>query len=232
MMITMIFGLLLCVPARADVYVVIYATTQEKTGHAGVAIDRYRIQVTEKLIAGAVARTDTVRTGQLQYYDLWPKDDVIDRDFSFKKVEPRYYKLPGGSSERPITVESLRTQGIPHKEGYACDGLIRIPSRPGQDLALCRFLDRQIDLKRPFDAWRFNCVDFVLLALEPVFGKRLNAEETVLFRRAATPNRLYRVLRAIRGIDIMKNADNTTGGSFWKERVLPAFRPTSERSGG
>jgi hypothetical protein len=217
-------------PARADVYVVIYATTQAKTGHAGIAVDRYQIQRADATAGDArVERADTVKTGRLTYYDLWPKDDVIHRTLTFRKVEPQYYKLPGGSSEREITVESLETRGVPHKEGYACDGLIRIPTSPDRDLALGRYLDRQLDLRKPFDAWRFNCVDFVLQALQPVLGVKLDARERVFFRRAATPNGLYRALRGLAGIEVLKNADQVTQGSFWEERVVPTLRPNNER---
>jgi hypothetical protein len=224
-------------PARADVYVVIYATTQSKTGHAGIAIDRYQIQRTDVAAGGTTTeRADTVRTGRLTYYDLWPKDDAIPRALTFREVTPQYYKLPGGSSEREITVESLETRGVPHKEGYPCDGLVRISTGAASDFSLGRYLDGQLERNRPFDAWRFNCVDFVLLALQPVLGTRLDAREPVLVRRAATPNRLYRALRAlarsegIRGIEILKNADKVTQGSFWDERMVPTFWPNKERN--
>jgi hypothetical protein len=230
--IPLLLALLAGAPARADVYVVIYATTQSKTGHAGIAVDRYEIQKTDAVAGGVrTERADTVRTGKLTYYDMWPKDDVIPRALTFREVEPQYYRLPGGSSEREITVQSLETRGVPHKEGYPCDGLIRIRTRPAADFALGRYLDRQLDLKKPFDAWRFNCVDFVLLALKPVLGTKLDAREPVLVRRAATPNRLYRALRALAGIEVVKNADQVTRGSFLEERVLPTLLSTKERTG-
>jgi hypothetical protein len=219
-------------PVQADVYVVIYATNREKTGHAGIAVDQYRIVVRDTSVCGTAQHLyDTVRTGALTYYDLWPADDAIARDMASREVEPRYYKLPGGSSERPITVGSLCRQGVPHKEDYPCDGLLRIPTSPARDLELVAYLDRQIDLKRPFDAWTFNCVDFVLLAVERVKGKRIDAGEIVFSRKTATPNRLYQVLRSENGIEIVKNADYATKGSFWEERVLQVFMPTSERMG-
>ena len=86
-----------------------------------------------------------------------------------------------------------------------------------------------MDQRRPFDAWRFNCVDYVLLALKPVLGAKLDAREPVLVRRAATPNRLYRALRSLTGVEVLKNADQLTQGSFWDERVAPTFWPTKER---
>jgi hypothetical protein len=225
-------ALLAATPARADVYVVIYATTHSKTGHAGIAIDRYQIQVTDTVVGGVKGeKADTVRTGRLVYYDLWPKDDVIPRALTFREVEAQYYKLPGSTSERAITVESLRTRGVPHKEGYACDGLIRIPTGPAADFALGRYLDRVLEQKKPFDAWRFNCVDFVLLGLRRVLGTGLDAEEPVVVRRAATPNRLYRALRALAGVEVVKNADLVTGGSFFEERLVPTLRLTTERKG-
>jgi hypothetical protein len=211
---------------------VIYATTESKTGHAGIAIDRYQIQVTDLMAGGVRAeRADTVRTGQLVYYDLWPKDDVIPRALTFRPVEAQYFKLPGSSSEREITVESLRTRGVPHKEGYACDGLIRVPTGPAADFALGRYLDRVLEQKKPFDAWRFNCVDFVLLGLKRVLRASLDVEEPVVVRRAATPNRLYRALRALTGVEVVKNADRVTGGSFFEERLLPTLRLPKERKG-
>lgn len=217
-------------PAKADVYVVIYATVDGKTGHAGIAVDRYEVHVVEEVINNhTIVRLDSVKTGQLIYYDFWPKDDAISRETTSKEVEGQYFKLPQGSSEREITVESLCSRGIPHKEGYPSDGLLRIRTNPTRDYELRAYLDGIIAMNRPFDTQRYNCADFVLQAVEFVVGLKLDAKEFIPFQFSTTPNRLYKAVRALQSVEVVKNADDKTNGSFWQVRVLPELAPISER---
>src|ERR1044071_162622 len=60
-----LFVQLFGVTACCNVYIVIYATADGRTGHAGIAIDNYQVHILGD-------KEDTVADGTLTYFDLWP----------------------------------------------------------------------------------------------------------------------------------------------------------------
>jgi hypothetical protein len=201
-----------------DVYIVYYATCKGRTGHMGIAIDNYRIIYKEQAGAGNPV-ADTLPTGELTYYDLWPDEDHFSIRKTGKDIPAVYYKLPVSSTEE-ITVNSLYDQGIPHKENYPCDGLLRVPTSWEQDQWLVSFLDSMIDANRFFNGRQFNCSDFVRIPLEKLLDQELKSREFVLAGWSTTPNKLYRRLRNIAGIEVIKNADDKATRSFIGQRVI------------
>ena len=81
--------------AFADVYLVYYATVNGRTGHVGIAVDNYRILIREAWREGNLVEVeDTVATGELTYYDLWPAEDEFSVFSTGKDIPGLYYKLP------------------------------------------------------------------------------------------------------------------------------------------
>lgn len=217
LIINILFAVNLALQARpADVYLVIYATWNGHTGHAGIAMDTYKIVVRQK---GNVEVQDTVATGKLVYFDLWPLQDNFAL-YSGRDVSPHYFRLPMSSSEAPITPASLMNSGIPHREGYACDGLIRIKASPTQTEALVRFLDQQMELQKPFNTISYNCADFAEKALEYVIHSDIQADEEVFLFQSTTPNRLYQVCAGLPQVTVLKDPGTKVNGSFVSERIL------------
>ncbi len=204
-------------PARAlDGYLAIYATWNGLTGHAGFAVDTYQIRVKE--VNGKTIE-DTVATGKLLYFDLWPKVDNFAL-YSGANVEAKYFQLPQSTSEKPITVASLLAKGIPHREGYPVDGLIRIPAGPHTTLKLTRMLEQQIAQNKPFNTLHHNCADFAEAAATYLLKTDLDAEEDIFFFRSTTPNRLYAAVAAQPGVRIIRDAGGKVAGSFVSERIV------------
>lgn len=205
---------------NTDVYVIIYATYKGKTGHAGIAVDKYKIVYHDvKTATGIVYKEDTVKTGELLYYDFWPNDDYFNKVRTTKDIPGIYYKLPEKLFDE-ITVNSLVSQGIPHKEGYPCDGLLKLKTSVDVDFALTHVLDSITAKDKKFNARHFNCSDFVLLALRPLLHKKISAKEFTPFTFSTTPNKLYKRLRKLPGVAVLKNADAKARGSFIGQRVL------------
>ncbi|MFZ2899980.1 MAG: hypothetical protein WA004_15240 [Saprospiraceae bacterium] len=207
--------------ASADVYVVIYATFNGRTGHAGIAVDKYAVKVRDcRECPGAVAY-DTVKTGNLLYYDLWPKEDQFDMQRLFEQIPATFFRLPASSAELPITVNTLLLKGIPHEEGYPCDALLKIKTTYEADKELEAFLNGFIDRQNSFNALTFNCADFVERAVEHLLCTEVNADEWVFPKTfATTPNKLYKELAALPEVIIIKNPGEKVAGSFWKERII------------
>lgn len=216
------FGLLLLsgfLPVRADVYVVYYATYRGKTGHVGLAVDRYTFRVTETAADGGLqTRTDTVVTGELDYYDLWPDEDQFSVWNTGRNIRGVYYVLPLASQDE-ITLRSLYAGGLPHKENYPTDGILRIRTSWEQDQQLRRFIDSLVQQARPFNARRFNCTDFVRLVLERHWQEKIRCREFVGLGWSATPNKLYRRLRERKEVELVKNGDEKARYSFIGQRV-------------
>src|SRR3954471_6665084 len=116
---------------RANVFIIFYATAKGKTGHAGIAVDSYSIFVHDRISnEDEYSVNDTQSTGNLIYYDLWPKSDAFIRKHLKRDLEPSYFRLPRTSGDAAITINSLLSKGIPHKENQPVDGLIEIETCP------------------------------------------------------------------------------------------------------
>jgi hypothetical protein len=214
----------------ANVYVVYYATHKGETGHMGIAVDNYKIVfIAKESSDGLTEIRDTTTTGELTYYDMWPDDDYFTIGRTGKDIPADYYKLPI-SSTNAITLNSLYDMGIPHKENYPCDGLLKICTNRAQDSWITSVLDSMICANRFFNGQRFNCADFVRIPLERLLDINLTSNEFVLAGWSTTPNLLYRNLRKLKKIEIIKNGDIKAGGSFIGQRIFyKLFHPTKTK---
>ena len=212
---------------NANVFVIFYATYKGKTGHAGIAVDSYDIFVHD-LIKNNVeyAVNDTQSTGNLIYFDLWPKSDAFIRKHLKKDLEPSYYRLPRSSNEARITVSSLLTKGLPHREFQPVDGMIEIETQPYQDYRLLSFLIELSEAEKCFNAQLFNCTDFVCRGLTVLTGKKFTAKERVLFSNFSTPNKLFKKLEHTKAFvtHIIKHPGEQMEGSFFTQKIRPEFK--------
>lgn len=231
--ITLIVLLLMCffgarpqVQAKADdAYLVFYATHAGKTGHVGLAIDKQRVRVLDCATCPDGVRYDTVATGELIYFDLWPADDDYTYAFFFGEVAAKYCRLPTSSAETPITVGSLQRRGLPHAMRGGADGLARIITTPTQDAALEALMQEIVDSERPFNLYEFNCSDFVATGLRSLIPDLHVAEERVLHRMATTPNRLWKSLANVPGVVVLKDPGEKAAGRFNAQRIFSSLKP-------
>lgn len=211
---------------HANVHVIIYATCDGKTGHAGIAVDEYLIKIRETVKGGKTEyRADTVATGYVRYYDLWPKNDDYKVNYD-RDVASTYYQLPSSKWKGLLSVKTLADQGVPHKEGYPSDGIITLRTTPKDDLQLEGFLQQRSDSGKPFNAMRYNCCDFVTEALVFLFGRPLNARELIFKTLTSTPNRLYKVLAKWPEAEVVKDPGNKVDGSFVQQRIIGRMIPS------
>jgi len=207
---------------KADVYYIFYATIDGKSGHAGIAIDNYKIIVKDILSENNKKTTvyDTIPTGTLTYYDLWPEKDEFNALNVDKDVTAKYFKLPAASWENPITISSLLTQGIPHEEDYPVDGLIQFKSTPQKDDALKTYIEAIIAKNQSFNVRTFNCADFVEISIEKHCNCTITADESIFLKQSTTPNRLYQEVSKLNNINIIKDASEKAKGAFTMQRLL------------
>ncbi len=209
-------------PVRGNlhVYLVYYATINGETGHTGIAIDNYKIVVNERMGKDITTfRYDSVRTGSLTYYDLWPREDYYDKKLIAVDQQPLYCKLPRASWEPDITLSSLLLKGIP-QYNTPVDGLVQITTTPGHDWIIRAFLDSILSVKRPFNALHYTCTDFAEQVIEFVTGEDIKAKEFVWAGWCTTPNKLYRKVARLKGTKIIKDPENVVYRSFLVERII------------
>ena len=165
-----------------DVYLIFYATLNGESGHVGIAIDKYYIRIKDGMDVEYFERYDTVASGYLTYYDLWPKNEYYNKSLSNSNVEARYCKLPRASWEDDISLQTIYYKGIPQNKGYPCDGIIRIKTAPWQDYDLIEYLDSIVIENPPFNVRNNNCADFAEQAIEYLTGK----EHYILLRQSCS----------------------------------------------
>ena len=214
----------------ADAYLVFYATHGGKTGHVGLAVDVNRVRITDCAACPSGVRYDTVRTGELAYFDLWPAEEDYSYSFFFGEVPAQYYRLPTSSAATPITVRRLLQEGLPHAMKNAVDGLARLPTSPTEDAELIAFMQRLIDEDRPFNLYNFNCSDFVSAGLDRVLPERPAAEERVLASMATTPNRLWKAVATQTSVTILKDPGTKADGRFNSQRIFSSLQTQNDEN--
>jgi hypothetical protein len=210
---------------RADVHVVIFATYGGRTGHCGLAIDDYCIRAIDQQCNGVSYITyDTIATGTVTYYDLWPVKDEYKGNYD-GDIAARYYRLPSSQYKQWISLKTLSDQGVPHKFNYPADGIVTLVSSPKQDFLLRTWIDDQIRLERDFNAIHHNCCDFVGEAIYQLTGQSIDAREWIIRYHATTPNPFYKAVAQIPNARITKNPGDLVDGTFVEERVYKRFLP-------
>lgn len=205
-----------------DLYFIFYATIDGKTGHVGIAIDNYRVVVKATKLEGENPTMvyDTIKSGTLTYYDLWPAEDNFNSFNVDEDIEAIYYKLPAASWEKDITVSSLLSEGIPHREHYPVDGLIRLFSSASEDASLLQFIETVVANNHPFNVRKFNCADFVQLIIEEKCQCELQAEESIALVFSTTPNMLYKEVLNLEPNMVLRDGSQKAMGSFTVERLV------------
>ncbi len=212
----------------ADAYLVFYATYGGMTGHVGLAIDINRVRITDCADCPGGVRYDTVSTGELAYFDLWPAEDDYSYSFFFGETPAKYVRLPTSSAAPPITVNLLLRKGLPHAMKDPVDGLARIPISPTKDAELISYMQGLIDAGRPFSLYDFNCSDFVSAGLDQILPERVAAEERVLASMATTPNRLWKAVAAETETVILKDPEAKADGRFNSQRIFSSLQAQND----
>jgi hypothetical protein len=212
--------LILCMQSMhcyANIYIIIYATKNGKTGHAGVAFDNYQVVVSE-------TRQDTLQTGTVTYFDLWPSNDEFGFFDYSRNQKAQFYKLPNSIWSKSLTIEMLASKGIPHREHYAPDGVFMIHTSATRDFKIMRELDKIMEEQEFFNPRYYNCSDFVNDALQQVLGGKLRIKEFIPFTFTSTPNKLCRKVLSVENIVVLQMPGDIIHRSFFRERVLKRDR--------
>lgn len=214
-----LFLLQIYISLYADVYIILYATFQGKTGHIGVAVDEYKIKITDINLERQEYRIDTVKTGYLTYYDLWPKNESLKLSIAMDQT-PKYYKLPDYKINNLISINTLLNEGIPHKINYPVDGILLKKTKSNEDYNFSKYIEKIILSNRSFNALKFNCTDFVIECLKYFIAESIVEPELVFTFKVNTPNKYFKYLINKPGFVIFKDPKEKINGSFVNSRII------------
>jgi hypothetical protein len=208
----------------ANAYIIIYATHNGHTGHCGIAVDDYYIRVNEPTSDRGIYTFDSIKTGSLVYYDLWPYKDEYKGNYE-GDVTPRYYKLPSATYKQLISLRTLTDQGLPHKLNEPCDAILSYPCSTKADFLLKNSLAALVSRDKPFNAMHYNCGDFVLEAIRTITNQNYYAKEFVIKDFVTTPNEIFKVLSKEKNFRVIKDPGDRIQGTFVQERILERVLP-------
>jgi len=206
-----------------DIYLVIYTSTDGKTGHVGIAVDNYKIYVSdEEFDEKIVSVYDTVKNHTLTYFDLWgpPEISVLEHN---KNLKPRYFKLPLSSAEKKLSPQYFLTKGLPHAYDTPCDALLKIETTADQDYRLIEIAEQLMSEKKIFHTREYNCTDYIVLCLERLFEVELNTKEFIPFSWSSTPNKFYKEIVLKFPVEKLKDPGELVDGSFFLERIIKSL---------
>ncbi|MCS6954981.1 MAG: RHS repeat-associated core domain-containing protein [Candidatus Calescibacterium sp.] len=209
-------------PDGKDVYLVIWATSDGKIGHAGIAVDNYKKveRQVERLVEyqDPKGRTFTVREmitetfyekdGTVTYYDLWPGVDVGKKNAG-KDVPAKYNVI--------ITdISKILNTDITGSEGYAPDGVVQLSTDYATDQKTIQAIEQFMANNPSYNGRTCNCSDLAEAGVETAVGKNLKADEFIPFKMSTTPNKLFRKTAEQPNATVIKDPGGKTDKSFLK----------------
>ncbi len=199
-------------PDGRDSYLLIWFSKDNETGHAGIAVDNYKLQKVMDSKGKPVLDSkgnytyEMVKDGTMTYYDLWPNDEVgmselqsnVKSDYSkgikINSISDLMRKDPTGSRSGNVSAE-----------GRAADGIVQIDTDYDQDKG---YASGTANSGKMYNASEFNCSTFAENALKKAFPA-LDASQFVkvpfslrlLYKntRVVAPNNLYNAAMKLPG---------------------------------
>ncbi|GIV45032.1 MAG: hypothetical protein KatS3mg035_2155 [Bacteroidia bacterium] len=207
-------------PDGKDVYLIVWATSDGKIGHAGIAVDNYKKVETRVLENGKeVTKIEYVKDGTVTYYDLWPGEPVGAGNAG--KDVPAVYNI------KVTTLDEIKNTDITESEGYAPDGVLKLSTDYATDQKTKEAIEQFMKDNPNYNGRTCNCSDLAEVGVEAVADKNIKANEFIPFKLSTTPNKLFRKTSKLPNAEVVKDPGDKVNKSFLKG-VLE--KPESERN--
>jgi len=157
-------------PDGKDVYLFVWFSAAGETGHAGVAVDNYKLDQAGK----------PVKDGTFTYYDLWPFAPLGKTEMQ-NGVKPDY-----STGVKINSIEDLKGNdptgnraGKVSAEGRAADGIVQIPASYDSTMKAKSKAETDIKASKQYNACYNNCSTFAQGVLNAALNKGIDARQTV-----------------------------------------------------
>ncbi|RYJ42065.1 RHS repeat-associated core domain-containing protein [Flavobacterium beibuense] len=195
-------------PNGADVYLIIWGTSDGEIGHAGIAVDNYKtVNKKDKkgndiLDKNGKPVTERVKDGTVTYYDLWPGGSGADKSNFDKDVESSY-------GEAVTTLDELKNSDVTGSEGRPADGIIQLENTPSGDDLVTQTLQAFRNNNNSYNGINCNCSTYAAdgIGMAAAAGSPLtNYRENIgKYSNVVTPNQLYKATASLPNATIIKD---------------------------
>jgi RHS repeat-associated protein len=220
-------------PDGNDIYVLIWYSKQDETGHAGVAVDNYKSVEKKDAKGNTVLDSngnpvmEQVKDGTMTYYDLWPEKPVgetelqsdVNADYNGPKTINSLSDLMNTDVSKSGEAGKVSVNG----EGRAADGIVQITTDFTQDTKAKSTLTGMVNSNKDYNGSSNNCSTFAQNGLKSVFPT-LNASQMVrppfplnmMYNdtRVVAPNNLYNAALKIKGATNIKGPSSVTAKPY------------------
>jgi hypothetical protein len=220
-------------PDGNDIYVLIWYSKQDETGHAGVAVDNYKSVEKKDAKGNTVLDSngnpvmEQVKDGTMTYYDLWPEKPVgetelqsdVNADYNGPKTINSLSDLMNTDVSKSGEAGKVSVNG----EGRAADGIVQITTDFTQDTKAKSTLTGMVNSNKDYNGSSNNCSTFAQSGLKSVFPT-LNASQMVrppfplnmMYNdtRVVAPNNLYNAALKIKGATNIKGPSSVTAKPY------------------
>ena len=198
-------------PDGKDVYLVIWFSKKDETGHAAIAVDNYKEiqrEIKDASTGEITVVKEMVKDGTVTYYDLWPKKQVKIKELQ-KDVTPDYNKRVLPLSDLTTTDPSASSEhGNVSEFGEAKvpDGVVKISTGANDEESFVKdglvkgYLESVQSKNSGYNACYNNCSNFAesgIKVLDPLFDAsqevKLSGLLSKMYKDATitAPNNLY-----------------------------------------
>lgn len=186
-------------PDGRDVILVIWATSNGRIGHAGVAVTNYRND-----------NGKMVPDGTYTYRDLWPGSPVGKENFG--------ENVPAVYNEVTVSKDQLINTDVTGSEGYTPDGVVQLTTDFSTDQNVLQQLSQHETNNQNYNGLTNNCSDFARTGVEAAAGGKVSASEQLTSKTSATtPNQLYKATQSLPKANVVKDPKDKVSKGFIEE---------------
>jgi hypothetical protein len=207
-------------PDGKDVYLVVWFSKDGETGHAGIAVDNYKM-VEQRSESGEITGYAAVPDGTVTYFDLWPKAPVGKTQLQ-KGVTPDYGAGVILNKADLLATDPSASGKVGNVSEFgerrAPDGVVSISSSYVDDVLLRVEAKSKISNNEQYNACDNNCSTFSQDLINTISTVNIDASQEIKpkgtlkilgYGDASTvaPNNLYNKATEAPGANVLKGPD-------------------------
>ena len=224
-------------PDGKDIYIIIWNSKDNETGHAAIAVDNYKTVEYKAIENGKeVTKTKRVPDGTVTYYDLWPEKPVGNTEFQTNVKDDynrrMYYvsELTTKDVSRSYESEKVSEYG----ENRAPDAVIKLHT--GSTDEEQRLLDKEVkeklekiqDSGKDYNACYNNCSTFVEAGVKAAIP---NFDASQFIDVKGSASLIYHDAKVVAPNNLQNEAGKQKGSKVLKGKAKTEAKPYLEYFG-
>lgn len=189
-------------PTGNDSYLIIWATEPNHYGHAAFGVDNY---------VWDNEQNKYVSDGTIKVYGLFPKDSYKSLQAVIDKCVEAKFEI-----ENKTTLDDIIKNNFKSGENYAPSGIIKFSTDYSTDLMITNTIQNEIDSNKGYKGKSRNCSTFAREGVRVATGKDVKGEESIMFNRFVTPNKLYKDSKSCENSTVIKDPGSKIDYQFKK----------------